>query len=374
MKAAVVGGGVIGCAIAYFLRKEGADVVLIERGEIGGEASGAAAGMLIAPIEDTGNAAFNALRNASLALYPAVIGELQDASGIDVEYKRPGMLRTASSEEYARRLREAVAVQPGLEWVEGDGLRALEPGLAPDVLGAAYSEADADLNPGLLTNAFAKAAERLGAEVVCGSAVTGFSCDGRRVIEVSTANGDHRADAVVIAAGPWTELLTMHCDHAVRTPPKRGQMIAYRSNALRHAVWAEDGYLVPKPRGFLFAGATVEDAGFHKETTEDGLRGLRAMASRLVPVLAGMEEASAWAGLRPGSADGLPVIGPLPDRDNVYVASGHFRNGILLAPVTGKLVAEMVLRGKIDPLLVPFSPARFPSAVGQGGGHGQSSP
>jgi glycine oxidase len=139
----------------------------------------------------------------------------------------------------------------------------------------------------------------------------------------------------------------------------RGQMIAYRSSVLRHAVWAEDGYLVPKPRGFVFAGATVEDVGFRKATSARGITSLRRMAAGIVPSLRRAEVASAWAGLRPGSPDGLPVIGRMPGRDNIYVATGHFRNGVLLSPVTGALVSQLVLTGKADRRLCPFSPDRF---------------
>lgn len=359
MNVIVVGGGVIGCSIAFHLQKGGAKVVLLERGEIGGEASGAAAGMLIPPIEDAGNRAFNNLRIASLEMYAGVIAEVQQLSGIDVEYKRVGMLRIARSIATVRRLQRAVK-KHGLEWVDGAALRALEPALDLAVIGAAYSELDADLNPGLFTNALAKAAQRLGADVRPGTMLTGFLGRGARLEGVRTNSGDLRdADAVVIAAGPWTEPLAVRLGKHLGTPPMRGQMVAYRSKALRHAIWGEDGYLVPKPRGFIFAGATVEDVGFRKVTSARGVAALRRMAGALVPALRHAEVASAWAGLRPGSPDGMPVIGRMPGRDNTYVATGHFRNGILLAPVTGALVSEMVLSGKPDRRLRPFSPERF---------------
>ena len=352
MKVIIVGGGVIGCSTGYHLQAAGADVVVLERGEIGGEASGAAAGMLIAPIDDTENEAINELRRASLAMYPELIERVQDLSGIDVEYKRPGMLRTAMTPGSARGLKAVAARQDGLEWIDAADVRRVEPALSEDILGATYSEGDADLNQGLWTNALAKAAAVLGAEIRRDVTVTGVSDRG-----VRTSEGIVEGDAVVIAAGPWTG--GVRSGFAIKTPPMRGQMIAYRSNLLRHAVWGEHGYLVPKRHGFLWAGATVEDAGFRKRTTERGVAGLKAMASRYVPGLKEAEVSSAWAGLRPGSPDGLPVIGRVPGRENVYVAAGHFRNGILLAPVTGALVAEMVLEGRLDERLAPFRPERF---------------
>jgi len=369
----VIGGGVIGCSIAYHLRKAGAEVVLLERGEIGGEASGAAAGMLIAPLEDASSRDFQALQKASLAMYPALIEEIESRSGINVEHRQCGILRTARVETHAKTLRALTKRRSkgisGLEWVEGETLRRLEPGLSPDILGAAYSPSDSNVNPGLLTQAFAVAAEHLDAEVRRGVAFTGFLGRGPRLEGVRSGAGPVRADAIVLAAGPWTELLARRVNGNVPTPPMRGQMIAYSSTAVRHAVWSEDGYLVPKPRGFVFAGATVEHAGFRKHTTDRGLAGLRRAASAMAPALRYAEVASTWAGLRPGSPDGLPLLGRLPGRDNVYVAGGHFRNGILLAPVTGSLMAQLVCEGRTDMDLGPFRPERFGQspATGQTG-------
>ncbi|MEX0683702.1 MAG: glycine oxidase ThiO [Dehalococcoidia bacterium] len=360
MKVVIAGGGVIGCSIAWHLQKAGAETVLLERGDIGSESTGASAGMLIAPIEDVGNRAFNVLRRASLEMFPAVLDEIQRESRIDVEYKKPGMIRTARTEKAARELHKLAAKRPELEWIEPAALRSLEPALTGEVVGAAYCAGDADLNPGLLAKAFARAAERRGADVRRNTMLTGLLKDGPRIDGVSTSGGDvHEIDAIVLAAGPWTEALTVRLGARLPTPPIRGQMIAYKSKAVRHAIWGEDGYLVPKPRGIVFAGATVEDVGFRKRTTERALNGLRRMAGDLVPVLRDARIASSWCGLRPGSPDGMPVIGRLPGKKNVFLATGHFRNGILLSPITGALVAELVLTGKADRRLRPFTPERF---------------
>ena len=209
--------------------------------------------------------------------------------------------------------------------------------------------------------------ERAGVEIRTGVSVAGFRRRGQRVEAVATSAGPVKADAVVLAAGPWTGALAAKLGFPLKTPPMRGQMLAYRTTAVRHAVWGEDGYLVPKlalsgaegTGGLLFAGATVEDAGFRKHTTQRALAGLRAMATRLVPSLRRAEVASAWAGLRPGSEDGWPVIGRVPAWENAYVATGHFRNGILLAPVTGKLVTQLVLEGGTEMDVSAFGPERF---------------
>jgi glycine oxidase len=363
MRVVIAGGGIIGCSIAYHLQKAGVEVILLERGEIGGEASGAAAGMLIAPFEDATSKDFQSLQDASLTMYPAMIEEIESRSGVDVEHRTCGILRTARTGAHAKALRaltrrRAKAIS-GLEWLDGDTLRRLEPGLAPEILGAAYSPGDSNVNPGLLTQAFARAAEALGAQICRGQAFTGFLGRGARLEGAHTGSGPVRADAIVLAAGPWTELLARRVNAGVPTPPMRGQMIAYRSTAVRHAVWGEDGYLVPKPRGFIFAGATVEAAGFRKHTTGRALAAMRRAAAAMAPALKYAEEVSSWAGLRPGSPDGLPVLGRLPGRENVYVAAGHFRNGILLAPVTGRLMTQLICDGRSEIDLGPFDPGRF---------------
>lgn len=363
MRIIIVGGGVIGCAIAYNLAKGGAQTIVLERGEIAGQASGAAAGMLIPPSEPVPPGPFRDLCLASLALYPDLVPSIEAESGIDVQYLASGILLTAETEGRARAMRAYARWQHGLgrnvAWVEGDTLRALEPNLSRKVLGAAYSPDDRHVNPGLLTQAFAKAAAAHGAELRPMTAVTGFVRRGGRVTGVRTSSGETGADAVILAAGSWTKALGAKLGLSIPVRPMRGQMLAYRSTALRHIVWGEDGYLVPKARGFVFAGATVEDVGFRATPTQRGLAGLRRMATALVPALRYADVASEWAGLRPGSADGLPIIGRLPGWDNVYVAAGHFRNGILLAPVTGRLISQLVLEGRTDVEIGPFRPGRF---------------
>ena len=363
----IAGGGVIGCAAAYYLTKAGAGVTLLEKGEVGGAASGAAAGMLVPPAEAAASGPFRTLSRAGLALYPDLVSALRDESGVDMQYTNSGLLLVAQSEGRAGALR-AVArwtaaggeLGLALEWVEGGPLRSLEPALSERLLGAAYAAEARHVNPGLLTQALARAAEARGASLRLGESVAGFVRRGPRVAGVHTDGGDTvAAGHVVLAAGPWTGALARRLGAFVPTRPMRGQMLAYRSNAVRHMIWGEDGYLVPKAGGFLFAGATVEDVGFRPRTTARGLAGLRRMARSIVPALRYGEVASAWAGLRPGSPDGLPIIGRLPGWENVYVASGHFRNGILLGPITGQLIAQLVTEGRTELSLEAFSTGRF---------------
>ncbi len=376
---AIVGGGVIGCAAAYYLTKAGARVTLLERGEIGGQASGAAAGMLIPPaiyllreevqlaLKRVGALPAGPLRDlglASLGLYPSLVDALQNETGIDVQFIASGILLPAQTEGWAEALRALGRGQqesgPSLQWVEGEPLRRLEPSLSDRVLGAVFSPGEHHVNPGHLTQALARAAASRGATLRQRTAVAGFLTAGPRVVAVRTTDGDKiAADHVVLAAGPWTRPLARHLGFDVPTRPMRGQMLAYRAAPVRHILWGEDGYLVPKVGGFLYAGATVEDVGFRSRTTRRGLAGLRRMATAMVPALRYAEVVSAWAGLRPGSPDGHPIIGRLPGKENVYAASGHFRNGILLGPITGKLIAQLIVKGHTEMPLEPFSPSRF---------------
>jgi glycine oxidase len=360
----VVGGGVIGCAVAYYLTAKGARVTLLERDEVAGHASGAAAGMLVPPAEAVTPGPFRDFCQAGAGAYPPLVEALRDETGIDVQYLDSGILLVAATEERARVLMALAGTRPEmgwhLEWVEGEALRRLEPALSDSIIGAAYSLGDRHVNPGLLTQALAASARSNGATIRQDVAITGFDRRGGRVRAIRTSDGGRvSTDHVVLAAGSWTGRLARRLGGYIPTRPVRGQMLAYRSNALRHVVWGEEGYLVPKAGGFVFAGATVEDVGFRPSTTHHGLAWLRRMAASMAPRLRYAEVASTWAGLRPGSPDGHPIIGRLPGHDNVVVATGHFRNGILLGPITGKLVADLVLDGRADPLIEPFGPARF---------------
>jgi glycine oxidase len=358
----VVGGGVIGCAIAYCLAREGVRVDVVERGEIGGEASGAAAGMLapLAEVEDAGP--FQELCVESLRMFPALAVTLREETGIDVEYLTSGILRVAFDDAEERRLRGLAACLTclPLHWLDPDDLRAFEPGLSPDVRGGLYSPEERQVNADRLTQAFARAATVHDATLRRNLRVSGLRLRNSRVTGVRTANGNLAAGHVVLAAGPWTGRLAASLGVDLPVFPVRGQMLALPSrSAPRHILWGSAGYLVPKANGLVFAGATVERVGFRRRTTAAGLRGLAAMASMLAPRVGAFAPVDSWAGLRPGSADGLPLLGPLPGWEGVSVATGHYRNGILLSPVTGRLIARSIVDGPPDGALASFSPARF---------------
>jgi glycine oxidase len=362
----IVGGGAIGCATAYFLARAGARVTLVERGELAGEATGAAAGMLAALSDEGGERgpAFQRLCLDSLRLYHDLLPQLAE-TGIDLRYRRSGVLHVALDDREAVKLRRRYEAQrrlaPALRWLEAGEMAALEPEVSPRATAGMLSPEEHYLDPQRLALALAAAARDLGASVRTDAAPRGFSGRGGALTALDIAGARLRADAFVIAAGPWTSALARRLGSFVPVRPVRGQMLSLAGPAepLRHVVWGEGAYLVPRENGQTFVGATVEDVGFRKRTTKRGIGTLRRGAVGLVPGLRLAKVTSAWAGLRPGSPDGLPVIGLLPGYKNVWVATGHFRNGILLAPVTGLLVSQSLQAGRPVPALRPFSPSRF---------------
>jgi glycine oxidase len=360
----IVGGGVIGCSIAYYLAQAGVRVTILERGEIGGEASGAAAGMLV-PLDDSlRRGPLDNLRLTSLQLFRSLAESLLDETGIDVEYVRSGVLRITFTEEDATLLRQQVERMQGLlEWVDSETIRALEPRLAP-ICGGFYFPHLYHVNAGRLTQALAQAAEARGAVLRRGVAVTGLLTDHSRVTGVRFREGRAEARHVVLAAGPWTAAFGRQLRMPLPVRPVRGQMLAYASSPVRHMIaWEEERALLPKPNGFLFVGSTAESVGFRKNTTAKGLSQLRKIATTSVPSLAYVDVASTWAGLRPASPDGLPIVGSVPGWEGVSVASGHFRQGVLLAPITGQSVAQWLTQGETDKLLgAAFAPSRFASS------------
>jgi glycine oxidase len=387
--AIVVGGGVVGAAVAWSLASRGLAVRLVERGELAGEASGAAAGMLT-PIGE-GHAPGPALRArlASFALFPALVDAVREGSGIDPEYVVSGSLRVAADAVEARAL-AAQAEQHadfGLVWLAPAEVERSAPGIAPGLRahGALFSPRDAHVRSPLLARAFAAAAERLGARVETGVAVRGLLRDGERVCGAVSSAGALASGLVVLCPGSFAAECAAWIGPGARLPiePVRGQIVALELPPAmpRAIVWgrgkgldagtsrtrniprseaepSEAGvYLVPKLDGSLVVGATTERVGFDRRVTAAGVATLLRAAEALVPEAGGARFLGAWAGLRPDTPDHLPLVGPWPGAPGLVVAAGHYRNGVLLAPLTGRLVADGVLgKGWAEPA---FDPARF---------------
>ncbi|MFQ6015702.1 MAG: glycine oxidase ThiO [Anaerolineae bacterium] len=364
----VVGGGAIGCSIAYHLSKAGAQVLIIEKEEIGSQASRAAAGMLVPLAEATGPSPFLDLGLASLRRFPSIAQELKEESGIDIEFVPSGVLVLALSDEDEKELKSSFEWQKNaglaVEWLSADDVRQLEPALSPQIGGGVHSRQEGHVSGLRLTQAFAQAAVNRGATLSLGTKATGLITRGARVSGVRLLDEEISAGHVVLATGAWTGMWREWLGPDLPIFPVRGQILAVHQLPvpLRRCIYGgHQGYLVPKADGTVIVGATQEQVGFDSRVTTEGIGYLLNMAPQLVPALADATFCRAWACLRPGSGDDLPLLGSLPDWHGLTLAAGHFRNGILLSPITGQLIAELLIEERTSMPLTPFDPGRFTS-------------
>jgi len=361
----VIGGGIIGCATAYELAKAGCRVTLLERATPGAEASSAAAGIL-APVGQTRRSdPYQKLALDSWRRYPDVARELRDLTGVDVEHMTTGTLYPISGKgeqsEAQEQLRWPLAKEMGMRVVEGRELRDLEPHLAAGITAALFVRGDHWVNNQRLVTAYASAATGRGVLIRTGIDVTGLIADGSRVTGVVAAGERLEAEAVLLAAGAWSAPIAASIGLELPVVPVRGQMLAV-SNVpalLRHAFHGHQGYLTPRPSGELLVGATVEHVGFERAMTPEGLAHLVNGAIAVLPALKSRPITRTWCGFRPGTADDMPILGPWPGLDGLYVATGHYRNGILLAPATAAHMSSAIVDGDVSDLIKPFLPDRL---------------
>lgn len=343
----IVGGGVMGCSVALRLRQAGARVTVLERSIPGAEASSAAGGILAPQMESHGPGPFLELCLRSRAMYPALAAELRELTGVDIQYVPSGLLRAGFDEADAHALEATATWQQGLglrvELLDGAQARALEPELSERVVAAAHFPDDHQVDNRQLVRALSMAAARAGATFRTGY-VRGVLREGERAVGVDLDGEPLRAGAVVVAAGSWSGLVQGASLDPRLVRPARGQMVQLmtRLPLLRHVVFGPQGYLVPRTDGRVLCGSTMEFVGFEKQVTAEGLARILGMALALVPALGRAPVDSTWAGLRPWTADGLPILGRGP-LEGLFVATGHFRNGILLTPVTARIVTQLVL-------------------------------
>jgi len=364
MKIVIVGGGIIGCATALELAKAGCAVTLLERATPGAEASGAAAGLL-APLGESADTAFAKLAIESWRRYPEVVRDLRERTGIDVEYVTRGTIYPLATAEDVRaaeaRLRHEWAHEVGIQaWDAGD-IRSREPALSPEIRGAMFVRGDHWVNNQRLVVAYAQAAAAAGVVVMTGTAVSRILVEDGHARGVVVEGERYEADAVLLAAGAWTGALAASFGGKLRIEPRRGQMIAlsHVPPAITHAIHGDDVYLVPRPSGELLIGATVERVGFQRAVTASAVAGLLTAAMALVPALANRPISRTWYGFRPWAPDSLPILGPWPGIQGLFVATAHYRNGILLAPITARLMTEMMTHGQPSLDIKDFLPNRF---------------
>jgi glycine oxidase len=361
----IIGAGIIGLSVAWRLAKAGVSALVLEQGQVGTQASGAAAGMLAPLSEADKPGPFVELGIASLRMYPDFVAALKEESGLQTECVSPGLLRVAVCEEEAKTLQTANQWQQatGLKVVllSAEEVRKIEPGLSMHILAATLSPDEKQYESPRLVRALALACARRGVQIMENAQVTGFQTSEDCVKQVRTLTNAWEGDSVVIAGGAWSKAIGDWLGLKLPVTPIRGQILSLRAlpPPIRYTVYSHMGYLVPRPDGRIVVGATAEEAGFDVRPTASGIAHLLTMAPLLVPSLKEAVFDSVWAGLRPKTPDNLPILGPLPGWRNVHAACGHYRNGILLAPITGELVAHGILTHQAHPMLEPFRADRF---------------
>ncbi len=373
---AIIGGGIIGGSIALELAKQKLRVLLLDRQQPGQEASWAAAGML-SPVPDAADAIpLVPLGRASLELYPQFVAEVEEASGLRAGHRRKGTIEVIFARDARRELSTLIALHHGLglpsEALPVEEARKLEPALSRDAHAAALLPYEGAIDNRVLTAAVLAAARTAAVEIHAGAGVTSLiDPDGRTLGQRGPCGGvvaggaKFFAQTTILAAGCYSGEIEGMARYAP-TRPVRGQMVALRSSKarLRRVLRSERGYVVPRDDGLpqkLVAGSTLENAGFEKNITAAGLEQILSAAIELAPELAGASIVETWSGLRPGTPDHLPILGPT-DMEGLVIATGHYRNGILLAPITAKLIREWLTERRTSLPLENFSPLRFTEA------------
>ena len=375
LDAVVVGGGVIGLACAWRAASRGARVRVLERDRPGAGASGVAAGML-APVGEAtwGEEELLRLALASAQAWPSFAAELEADAGAEIGYRRCGALHVAldrdEAEVLARRLELLDSLGLDAERLRPRAARGLEPAISPSCAAALHVPGEAAVDPRAVVAALIAALQARGGELIGDAEVIEPILAGERILGVRTADGaEHRAPHVVLAAGCWSGALGwLRGDARPPVRPVKGQILILRGSAAepvcQRMVATERVYLVPRDDGRLVVGATVEEQGFDLRVTAGGVYELLREAYRAIPEIAELELVETLAGMRPGTPDNAPLIGR-GAHDGLLVATGHYRNGILLAPVTADAIAAMIAGSPPELELAPFDPARF-AAVGAG--------
>jgi hydrogen cyanide synthase HcnC len=385
----VAGGGVIGCAVAYYAARRGLSVVLVDLPKRGratsasagglwpmGESVGLGCGVIFAKARATAGGDTDHLPGrlprefldfalTSNALFPDLAAQLRVLAGMDIEFARTSLLflmYDEADEEYARGLWNDYPEQRALlQWLTPDEVAAAEPALTRDIRGALRFHGDDQVNPYRLADALRAGARALGATVLTHTEVTGVRRTGSRVTAVTAGGATIGCDVLVNAAGSWAGQVGAMAGIEVPVAPVRGQIVCTETlpPTLRACISTTDCYLAQKHHGEVIIGSTTENVGYRVETTTTAAHSLAAGAVRAVPALAGSTVKRTWAGLRPGTPDELPILGPVDGLDGYLNACGHFRTGILNAPLTGRIIAELAAGAPPGYPIEPFLLSRF---------------
>lgn len=344
----VIGGGLIGGSVAYRLAKRGKRVLILERDRVGSGASGAAAGMLGAQSEMHEAGPLFELARKSRAMFPKLAEELRELTGIDIGLVQKGLLKVALTPEEAEECRRMIAFQrqagETAEWLAPHEARALEPELKGPIQGAMRIPGDGQVSAPDLAAAYVQAAVALGAELREHSCVHSLRIERARVTGVVTDEGTIACEQVVVAAAVHGNRLLAQAGLNIDVYPVKGECFSVTTPAplIGSSVFSHGCYLVPKRGGRLVVGATMIERAYERTVSVEGLMGLMAKAAALVPAIASARWETAWAGLRPQTPDGLPYLGAAAGCEGLFVAAGHYRNGVLLSPATGVLMAELM--------------------------------
>jgi glycine oxidase len=354
---AIIGGGIIGNSIAHFLSERGCQVAVIEKGKIASEASSAAAGLLGVQAEwDEYDPLFELARK-SRKMFPELAERLRNKTGIDIGYEEKGIYRIAQSDDAVERLLHIMKwqQQTGEEsyFLEGAELKNREPYLSSSITGAVYYPADGHVIAPELARAFAHSAAISGADLYEQTEVIEIQMEQNRVTGVVTSEGIVASNKVIIASGAWSTKLLRYFNESWGTYPVKGEIVSVRSyKPLLSIPIFEDGfYIVPKRGGRYIIGATVKQNTYNKAVYTESIQYLMERAIHLLPELKEAEWETAWAGLRPQSNHGVPYMGEHPNMQGLYACTGHYRNGILLSPIAGEYMANLIEGKQNDSLL-----------------------
>lgn len=362
----IVGGGIIGLSLARQLHKKGIrKITIIERGEIGREASYAAAGMLAPHAETEKEDDFYYFCDESNRLYPNFADELFDETDVDIELDKNGTLYLAFTEK------DVIEIRRRFEWQKSAGLpvehltaretRQIEPFVSPDVLESLFFPNDWQVENRKLIYALGKYCELYGIEIRENAEIKNLLIENGKIIGAETGAEKFYAEKTALATGAWTSLIKAESFALPPVKPIRGQMLSFQTakRLFEKVIYSPRGYLVPRADGRILAGATIEDAGFDKSVNDAGIELLRDHALEIAPTLENLEISEKWAGLRPFAPDGLPVLGGCSEIENLFIATAHYRNGILLAPLTAQVLANKIAENLDSEYLEIFNPQRF---------------
>lgn len=364
----IIGAGAIGCAVAYFLSRAGVKVVIVEQDSIGDHASGHAPGILNPQVAIPEYVDIMLpLTAKSFQLHKELFPRLLEETGVNYYFRQSALLTLAFTQAEAQEMKSGVGMLQGqgfkTSWLDGDAVRSIENRISPQVIGAACNEDAGELDSYRYVLALAQAAEKYGVGIRNGR-FTGLKREGTKLTGIQMVSGDIACDCAVLAMGPWTGQASSSLGLPIPIKPQKGQNLRVRASGppfTTMLAWDTNYNTTTRHDELVYHGATHEDVGFDEEPTAKGRDELINSLVTMVPSLVEAEVVLQTACLRPLPADGLPIIGDVPGWDGVYLATGHWTKGILLSPVTGHIIAELILKSSTSIPVEPFSVARFNS-------------